>query len=65
MDERRIKMMERWFKPAMEGKWIGKKGTCHFCFFDTEDSTGMVVESIEFSKDWEDPEVEIYPSEHG
>ena len=49
------------FEPAMEGVWRGRKGTCHFCFFDTEASTGTVFESIEFSDDWEDPDFEWYP----
>jgi len=62
MNDRKLKMLERGFAPAMEGKWIGKKGLCHFCFFDTEASTGMVMESIEFSEDWEDPEFILYPS---
>jgi hypothetical protein len=39
----------------------GRKGTCHFCFFDTEESAGTVFESIEFSEDWEDPK----PPERG
>jgi hypothetical protein len=45
----------------MEGLWIGKRGTCHFCFFDTKESTGTVFQSIEFSEDWEDPPFKWYP----
>ena len=61
MDDRKKEMRERGFEPAMEGVWKGRRGTCHFCFFDTEASTGTVFESIEFSEDWEDPEFEWYP----
>ena len=61
MAERKREMRERGFEIAMEGVWEGKRGTCHFCFFDTEASTGTVFESIEFSEDWEDPEFEWYP----
>ena len=61
MKERKKEMCERGFEPAMEGIWKGKKGTCNFCFFDTEASTGTVFESIEFSEDWEDPEFDWYP----
>ncbi len=61
MEERMAQMRERGFEPAMEGIWKGAKGTCHFCFFDTEESAGTVFESIEFSDDWEDPEFEWYP----
>jgi methylmalonyl-CoA/ethylmalonyl-CoA epimerase len=61
MSERKRQMQERGFEPAMEGVWRGRKGTCHFCFFDTEESTGTVFESIEFSDDWEDPKFEWYP----
>lgn len=66
MDERMRRMRERGFKPAMQGVWMGKKGRCHFCFFDTLDkSVGTVFETIEFSDDWEDPECEWYPCEPG
>ena len=61
MDDRKREMQERGFEIAMEGVWKGRRGTCHFCFFDTEASTGTVFESIEFSEDWEDPEFELYP----
>lgn len=54
-------MQARGFEPAMEGVWKGRKGTCTFCFFDTEASVGTVFESIKFSEDWEDPEHEWYP----
>ena len=61
MEERKMEMRERGFEPVMEGIWKGQRGTCRFCFFDTEASTGTVFESIEFSEDWEDPEFEWYP----
>ncbi|KAL9030593.1 MAG: hypothetical protein Q9196_001299 [Gyalolechia fulgens] len=61
MSERKREMQARGFEPAMEGVWKGRKGTCTFCFFDTEASVGTVFESIEFSEDWEDPEHEWYP----
>jgi methylmalonyl-CoA/ethylmalonyl-CoA epimerase len=61
MEERIFKMKERGFAPAMEGWWIGKRGECHFCFFDTENATGTIFETIDFSPDWEDPECEWYP----
>ena len=61
MEDRKKELRERGFEPAMEGVWKGKRGTCHFCFFDTEASTGTVFESIEFSEDWEDPDFEWYP----
>ena len=63
MEERKKEMRERGFKAAMEWVWKGKRGTCHFCFFDTEGSTGTIFESIEFSEDWEDPVFEEYPQE--
>ncbi|KAL8924704.1 MAG: hypothetical protein Q9208_003894 [Pyrenodesmia sp. 3 TL-2023] len=63
MSERKREMSARGFEPAMEGVWQGRKGTCTFCFFDTEASAGTVFESIEFSEDWEDPECEWYPHE--
>ncbi|KAL8834347.1 MAG: hypothetical protein Q9176_007530 [Flavoplaca citrina] len=62
MSERKKEMKARGFEPAMEGVWKGRKGTCTFCFFDTEESVGTVVESIDFSEDWEDPEHEWYPA---
>ncbi|TKA61669.1 hypothetical protein B0A49_11554 [Cryomyces minteri] len=62
MAERQRIMRERGFEPAMEGWWKGSKGVCHFCFFDTEASTGTVFESIEFSDDWEDPDFVWYPA---
>ena len=61
MKDRKREMRERGFEPAMEGVWKGKNGTCNFCFFDTEASTGTTFESIDFSEDWEDPEFEWYP----
>lgn len=61
MNERKREMRERGFEPAMEGVWKGRKGTCNFCFFDTEASTGTVFESIDFSDDREDPDSEWYP----
>ncbi|KAL8764788.1 MAG: hypothetical protein Q9209_007875 [Squamulea sp. 1 TL-2023] len=61
MDSRKAEMRARGIEPVMEGIWKGAKGTCRFCFFDTEASTGTVFESIEFSDDWEDPEHDSYP----
>ncbi|KAL8783615.1 MAG: hypothetical protein Q9195_009336 [Heterodermia aff. obscurata] len=61
MNDRKREMRERGFEPAMEGVWQGRKGTCNFCFFDTEVGTGTVFESIDFSDDWEDPDFEWYP----
>ncbi|KIW10419.1 hypothetical protein PV08_11382 [Exophiala spinifera] len=62
MAERLAKMRERGFEPAMQGWWQGRKGQCHFCFFDTlEKGAGTVFETIDFSEDWEDPECEWYP----
>jgi methylmalonyl-CoA/ethylmalonyl-CoA epimerase len=62
MEERQRQMKEKGFEPVMQGWWLGKKGTCHFCFFDTLDKgIGTMFETIEFSKDWEDPEHEWYP----
>jgi methylmalonyl-CoA/ethylmalonyl-CoA epimerase len=66
MEERQKMMKERGFEPVMQGVWRGRKGTCHFCFFDTlEKGIGTVFETIEFSKDWEDPDCEWYPSQPG
>lgn len=61
MRERRARMEERGFRPAMQGVWKGHQGTCRFCFFDTLEATGTVFETIEFSKDWQDPEFIWYP----
>ncbi|KAK5052033.1 hypothetical protein LTR84_002837 [Exophiala bonariae] len=62
MEERQRIMKEKGFEPVMQGRWLGKKGTCHFCFFDTlEKGIGTMFETIEFSGDWEDPEHEWYP----
>lgn len=59
MAERQRIMKDHGFEPAMQGIWVGKKGTCHFCFFDTlEKGTGTVFETIDFSADWEDPDDE-------
>ena len=63
MQERKAEMQARGFEPVMEGVWNGRKGTCRFCFFDTEASTGAVFESIVFSEDWEDPDFVWYPCE--
>ena len=59
----RIELMAgKGFKPVMQGIWTGRKGTCHFCFFNTkEKGIGTMFETIEFSKDWEDPECAWYP----
>lgn len=65
MAERQARMKAHGFDVAMEGRWKGRKGECHFCFFDTEGSTGTVFESIEFSEDWEDPECLWYPAPPG
>ena len=57
MAERQRVMKEHGFGLAMQGVWMGKKGICHFCFFDTlEKGCGTVLETIEFSQDWEEPE---------
>jgi len=61
MEERVRVMGERGVKPAMRGTWMGAKGTCEFCFFDTKEIVGTVLETIEFSEDWEDPEGVWYP----
>lgn len=66
MEERQRLMKEKGFEPVMQGRWLGKKGTCHFCFFDTlEKGIGTMFETIEFSTDWEDPEHEWYPHAPG
>lgn len=62
LDERKKNFAQRGFDVGMEGIWKGRKGQCHFCFFDTEGDVGTVVESIDFSDDWEDPDCEWYPS---
>ena len=56
MEERVAAMKERGIEVAMKGRWNGKTGHCDFVFFDTLPSTGTVFETIEFSKDWEEPE---------
>lgn len=62
MEERQRRMKKKGFEPVMQGCWLGKVGTCHFCFFDTlEKGIGTMFETIEFSEDWEDPEHEWYP----
>ena len=61
MEERQKRMHARGFGVAMEGVWVGRKGQCHFAFFDTENDTGTIFESIEFSSDWEDPACEWFP----
>ena len=66
MEERQRVMAERGFEVVMQGVWQGRRGQCHFCFFDTKKKgVGTVFETIEFSKDWEDPECEWYPYEPG
>lgn len=61
MADRKREFAKRGFGVGMEGIWKGKKGQCHFAFFDTEDNVGTVMESIEFSPDWEDPDYILYP----
>jgi len=61
MDERKAVMRKLSFEVAMEGVRRGRKGQCHFVFFDTEHTTGTVFESIEFSDDWENPGWQWYP----
>lgn len=58
MAERQAIMKAHGFEVAMQGVWLGKNGSrCHFCFFDTEEKgCGTVVETIEFSPGWEDPD---------
>ncbi|KAL6247050.1 hypothetical protein RBB50_006358 [Rhinocladiella similis] len=64
MAERLCRIKDRGFEPAMQGWWMGRKGQCHFCFFDTlEKGVGTVFETIEFSEDWEDPDCEWYPQQ--
>lgn len=66
MDERIKIMHERGFKIGMEGIWHGKKGQCRFVYFDTASKgAGTCFETIEFSKDWEEPEGELYPRKEG
>ena len=66
MKERQKLMADGGFVPVMQGIWKGRKGQCHFCFFDTKDKgIGTVFETIEFSTDWEDPEFEWYPRSPG
>jgi methylmalonyl-CoA/ethylmalonyl-CoA epimerase len=61
MVQRRNAMEQRGFALAMEGRWLGSRGKCHFCFFDTLEATGTILENIDFSEDWEDPACEWYP----
>jgi methylmalonyl-CoA/ethylmalonyl-CoA epimerase len=62
MSERKESMRERGFEVAMEGVWMGKRGECHFVFFDTSGGIGTVFETIEFSEDWEEPNGEVFPA---
>jgi hypothetical protein len=63
MEDRQKLMAKKGFVPVMQGIWKGRRGECHFCFFDTkEKGIGTVFETIKFSKDWEDPPFEWYPS---
>ncbi|KAL9123359.1 MAG: hypothetical protein Q9187_000086 [Circinaria calcarea] len=55
VQERKHEFLKRGFQLAQEGVWHGKKGTCHFTFYDTEGATSMCFESYDFSPDWEFP----------
>ena len=60
---RKDEFTTRGFQLAQEGIWHGKRGTCHFTFYDTEGATSMCFESYDFSPDWEDPTDTIwYPA---
>jgi methylmalonyl-CoA/ethylmalonyl-CoA epimerase len=59
--ERTRRMKESGFERAMEAVGKGRRWTCHFGFFDTEEIAGTVSESIEFSEDWKDLKFECYP----
>ena len=54
--ERRKEFEQRGFSVAQSGVWRGKRGTCEFVFFDTDDAIGTCFESYCFSEDWEEPE---------
>ncbi|KAF1986669.1 hypothetical protein K402DRAFT_308287, partial [Aulographum hederae CBS 113979] len=56
VEERQAEFKKRGYRPVQEGLWRGKKGSCYFMFFDTEDATTTCFESYAFSDDWEDPE---------
>lgn len=56
MAERKDNFRSRGFSVVQSGVWQGKKGTCEFVFFDTENATTTCFESYIFSPDWEDPE---------
>lgn len=63
IQERKDEFSKRGFQLAQEGIWHGKRGTCHFTFYDTEGATSMCFESYDFSPDWEDPADTIwYPA---
>ncbi|KAL4949231.1 hypothetical protein BDW69DRAFT_174860 [Aspergillus filifer] len=62
MAERKRKIKEQGFEPAMQGWWKGKSGEANFVYFDTVDKgLATCFETIEFSEDWEEPECEWYP----
>ncbi|RFU78919.1 methylmalonyl- epimerase [Trichoderma arundinaceum] len=54
--QRREEFERRGYQLVQSGIWHGKKGTCEFMFFDTENTIGTCFESYTFSDDWEDPE---------
>ena len=63
VEKRKEDFEKRGFQLAQEGIWHGKKGTCHFTFYDTEGATSTCFESYDFSPDWEDPEDAVwYPA---
>ena len=63
VQQRRDEFAKRGFQIAQEGVWQGKRGTCHFMFWDTEDATTTCFETYHFSSDWVDPnDTEWYPS---
>lgn len=60
--ERIAEFERRGYARAQSGIWQGKRGTCHFNFFDTDGAIGTCFETYEFSADWEEPdEVEYFP----
>ena len=60
VSKRKEEFSRRGFELVQEGIWHGKKGTCHFSFFDTEGATTTCFESYDFSTEWEDPEDTIW-----
>ncbi|KUJ07649.1 uncharacterized protein LY89DRAFT_691711 [Mollisia scopiformis] len=61
--QRKAEFEGRGYSMVQSGLWHGKKGTCRFMFFDTEDATTTCFESYSFSEDWEDPESTVwYPA---